>query len=172
MKLLYGLVMVAALGLLLDPMGVVGNQNPGGKKEAGQKDKGKKDKGKKEKEKEDNNPGENLDGVWMVTEVIEAGKKSLVDKNIKMVVKGNTFTLEAGGKTSKGTFRADPSKTPKEVSAFFEDGMGNKIQVDSIYEFKDDTMRVCGALGKTRPKEFSSTAENGYELVTYKRAQK
>jgi uncharacterized protein (TIGR03067 family) len=93
-------------------------------------------------------------------------------KGAVLMVKGKDFSLEIGGKAVKGTFKADDSKTPREVDSSFDDGMGNKVTIQSIYEVKDNTMRVCGALGKARPKEFSSTAENGYELVTYKRSKK
>jgi uncharacterized protein (TIGR03067 family) len=124
---------------------------------------------KKKKDKADQEAGENLDGTWQMVSREVAGKKEAGD--IKMVVKGNTFTLTDGKIITKGTYKADPSKTPKEVDAFFEDDAGNKLVVKSIYEVQGDTMRVCGAYGKDRPREFKSTAENGYEMVTYKKAK-
>jgi uncharacterized protein (TIGR03067 family) len=115
-----------------------------------------------------------LDGLWEVESVVVAGKKVPDDalKGAILTVKGKEFSLDIGGKAVKGSFKTDDSKTPKHVDSAFDDGMGNKVTINSIYEVKGDTMRVCGALGKERPKEFSSTAENGYELVTYKRAKK
>jgi len=159
MKLLYALALLATLGLVLTPLSEAGNQD-----KAAQEQKG------KQKDKGETKPGDNLDGVWTVASVEVAGKK-VPNESAKLTVKGNTFTLDIGGKSIKGTYKADASKTPKEVTSFFDDGMNNKIQIDSIYELKGDTMRVCGGLGKDRPKEFSSTPENGYELVTYKRAK-
>src|SRR4051794_6515304 len=102
MKLLYALLVLAGLGLGLSPVDVAGRQ---------------KDKGDKKETKGQETPGENLDGTWTVVEVVVAGKKVPDDsiKGVKMTVKGKAFTLETGGKAVKGTFKADASKTPKEV---------------------------------------------------------
>jgi uncharacterized protein (TIGR03067 family) len=154
MKLLSTLVLLAGLGLVLAPVSGAG----------GQKDKGDK-KGKEQP------AGENLDGTWQVVSVEVAGKKEPDErvKGTKLVIKGNAFTLYEGKLVTKGTFKADPNKSPKEVDSIFEDDAGNKLEVKLIYEVKGDTMRACGSLGKDRPKEFKSTTENGYELVTYKK---
>lgn len=117
--------------------------------------------------------GDDLDGTWLLVAMENAGKKEADNliKGTKLVIKGKAFTLYEGKDVVKGTFKADAAKTPKEVDAEFDDGAGNKVQIKSIYEVKGDVMRVCGAYKKDRPKDFKSTVENGYELLTYKRAK-
>src|SRR3954451_12534613 len=105
MKPLWTLALLACLGLVLG----LGPAGAGG-------DKKKKDQG-------DQPAGENLDGTWQVVAVEVAGKKAADNdfKGAKLVIKGSAFTLTDGKQTTKGSFKADPTKTPKEVDSVFED---------------------------------------------------
>ncbi|HYT95662.1 MAG TPA: TIGR03067 domain-containing protein [Gemmataceae bacterium] len=116
---------------------------------------------------------DNLDGTWIPTSLEVDGKKAPAEalKNLKLVIKGTKFTLHIDGKTLNGSYKADPSKTPKTIDATFEDPAGKTAAVVlAIYELKGDTFRVCGAApDKARPKEFASKPGEGHELVVYKR---
>jgi uncharacterized protein (TIGR03067 family) len=100
-----------------------------------------------------------------------AGKKAPDTdlKGVKLTIQGDRFSLEAGKGAIKGTFKADASKKPKTIDAFFEED-GKKVTVLSIYELEGDTLRVCAAApGKPRPKEFKTEKGDDQELTVYKR---
>ncbi len=126
------------------------------KKEPGEKKEGKKEAGKAD-----------LDGTWMVESVVKGSEKlpAELTKTIKLIIKGDTFTLHLPGETKKGTFKTDPSKKPAtiDLTADNETGLG-------IYELKGDLLKLCACEpGKDRPKEFNGDGDQVF--VTLKRAK-
>jgi uncharacterized protein (TIGR03067 family) len=116
--------------------------------------------------------GDKLDGTWAPVSTEVGGRKVPEDKlaGLKLVIEGNRFTIQDGKVTIKGTFKADPSKTPRTIDAEFEAEKGKKVTLLMIYELKGDTLRVCGAEpGKPRPTAFKTAKDDGRELTVYKR---
>ncbi|MCC6420666.1 MAG: TIGR03067 domain-containing protein [Gemmataceae bacterium] len=114
---------------------------------------------------------DNLNGTWTPVSIEIDGKK-LPDKEVvgpRLVIQGNNFTLHVEKRTVKGTFKADPARTPKTIDAHYEEG-GKKMTVLSIYTFQGDTLTVCSAEpGKARPKDFKTAKGDGRELTVYRR---
>ena len=66
--------------------------------------------------------------------------------------------------------RIDPAKTPREIDYSL---IASPSQITrAIYKLDGDTYFDCyGPAGSARPKEFSSTAENGYTVMVLKRVK-
>ncbi len=70
----------------------------------------------------------------------------------------------------QGTSEIDPTKQPKTVDLTVTTGESKGETLLGIYEFSDDTRKVCFAqTGKERPAEFSSPAGSGRILALLKR---
>jgi uncharacterized protein (TIGR03067 family) len=112
-------------------------------------------------------------GTWKVVSVEMDGKKQTDEKlkSATMTVEGNKYTVEAGGKTvEQGTFKIDPTKSPKTIDVTATQGKGKGNTYHGIYEIKGDTVRDCFARdGKDRPTDFKTKAGSAWVLRTYKR---
>jgi uncharacterized protein (TIGR03067 family) len=117
------------------------------------------------------------EGTWQLV-TLEVGGNKATDEDTKKVTVINEadgkWSIEADGKViAKGTSEIDPTKKPKTVDLTMteEDGKGKTFL--GIYEFSDDTRKVCLAdERKERPTEFSSTGGGGHILVVLKRVKK
>ena len=79
--------------------------------------------------------------------------------------------IKVGDKTvASGTFKIDPTKTPKEIDVMDESGVKNDKTKLGIYALDGDTYKYCLApAGKPRPTEFTSKAGSGHSLGVSKR---
>jgi uncharacterized protein (TIGR03067 family) len=109
-----------------------------------------------------------LQGTWDLTEA-ELGGKPLPIKGVTLTMDNGKYTVKAESE-DKGTYTADATKKPKEIDIKGTDGPNKGKTFPAIYELDGDTLKVCYDLsGKTRPKEFKTTAGTQQFLATYKR---
>jgi uncharacterized protein (TIGR03067 family) len=83
----------------------------------------------------------------------------------RLILKGKTFTSQVQGNTTEGTFKIDPTVTPKTIDITFSDGPGKDNTQKGIYVLEKDTQKICwSAPGKPRPTEFNAKAASGRML--------
>src|SRR5437867_6160490 len=92
-----------------------------------------------------------LEGTW----VAEKGGKKIELR----FAKGQFAGQFPGGKVLKGTYKTDPSKTPKQLDITFKetDPKVDGKTAECIYEVNGDTLKWAAndpTRGTTRPKEF------------------
>lgn len=118
-------------------------------------------------------PGaEELQGTWAMIALESDGAALPADAikaaEIQLVVSGDKFTHKAKGKVaSEATFRLDPKAKPKTI-----DTTDTKGTVElGIYKVEGDRLTVCTRTkaGGQRPTEFSTKANSGHALFTFKR---
>lgn len=112
-----------------------------------------------------------LQGEWTYTVVEMNGEKldAAAFKGAKMSLKGNAFIALMGVEYT-GTWKLDPTTTPKSLDLTFASGpeKGNKAM--GIYKLDGDTWTICLAVtAKERPKEFAAPKGSGYALEVLKR---
>jgi uncharacterized protein (TIGR03067 family) len=118
-----------------------------------------------------------LEGTWAVTSLTLNGQDvaKVADFNLKMILKGNQFTVKAGDKVlGQGTFEIDPNQKPKTMEQTATTGENKGKTSLGIYEVTGDTLKTCfNAAGKTsRPTTFESKAGTEHELAVYKREKR
>jgi uncharacterized protein (TIGR03067 family) len=117
-------------------------------------------------------PRDTIEGTWLPS-AAELGGKAFPDevrKTIKLVVKGDRYTVTAGKQIDQGTVKLNPKAKPKTLDITGTEGPNKGKTILAIYEQDGDTLRVCYDLsGKSRPTEFKTTADTQLFLVTYKR---
>ena len=113
---------------------------------------------------------ESFDGTWVPVSA-EMGGMKLPDeflKTLKLVLKGDDYTVTIGDKTDKGTSKADRKAKTLDITSTEGENKGKTML--AIYERKGDTLTVCyDVTGKARPKEFKSPMNSPVLLVTYKK---
>ena len=113
-----------------------------------------------------------LQGTWLPSSAELGGKvfPDEVRKTIKLVIKGDKYTVTVGEKVDKGTVKLNPAAKPKALDITGTEGPNKGKTILAIYERNGDTLRVCYDLsGKNRPKEFKTKEGTQLFLVTYKR---
>jgi uncharacterized protein (TIGR03067 family) len=128
------------------------------------------------KEKEKDNDLKKFEGEWVVQSWEQRGQPfpNLVD-TARWSIKGDKYSLDMpGAALEEGTIKLDPagklSTIDLDITAGNDKG---KLQV-GIYKVEKDTITMCfnwpGVDG--RPTDLSSTPDNGWILITMKRARK
>jgi uncharacterized protein (TIGR03067 family) len=116
-----------------------------------------------------------LEGKWVIAGAHLGGRDHLDDfAGMKLILKGNQFTIAFAENSDKGTFRLDPAKSPKWIDIktgakgpFF----GRTLL--GIYKLeKGQLILCCEADGKTRPTAFEAKEKSRNMLLTYKRETK
>jgi uncharacterized protein (TIGR03067 family) len=118
----------------------------------------------------DKDKNDSIQGTWLPSAAELGGEKvpDEVRKTIKLVVKGDNYTVLVGTKADKGTLKLDPSAKPKAIDIIGTEGPNKGKTILAIYERSGDTLRVCYDLdGKSRPTEFKTKAGTKLFLVTY-----
>ena len=115
-----------------------------------------------------------MTGTWRVISLERDGKKTpaeQLEKTRSIIAADGKVTVQREGKTVVQTsFKLDPTKKPKQFEGTYSEGDLKGKTVLGIYEVDGDDMKSCYALpGKDRPTEFSSKADSGHVLITYKR---
>jgi uncharacterized protein (TIGR03067 family) len=113
-----------------------------------------------------------LEGTWLPSSAELAGQPfpDEARKTIKLVVKGDRYTVTVGEAVDKGTVKLMPSATPRAMDITGMEGPNKGRTILAIYERKGDTLRVCYDLsGKKRPTAFKTEAGTQLFLVEYKR---
>jgi uncharacterized protein (TIGR03067 family) len=118
------------------------------------------------------------EGTWQVVSLEVDGNKSAEDDAKKITVINEAdgkWAIEVEGKViARGTSEIDPTKKPKTVDLTVTEGDHKGQTILGLYEFEDDTRKVCLAPpgGKERPSEFSTKAGSGHVLAVLKRVKK
>jgi uncharacterized protein (TIGR03067 family) len=121
---------------------------------------------------------EALRGVWTLVSTQVGGKDSVEEpKGTNLVIDGDTFTIKKGDEVRiKGTYKIDPSKTPKAIDLTITEGKERdkgKILL-GIYELGKEGLKWCSSEpgGTERPMEFSAKEGSKDFLVTLKKEKK
>ncbi len=114
-------------------------------------------------------------GRWRVTKLVgDPGIATAKEiESMRWEFTGDTISCQDGpGKEVKMKFTFDATKSPKQITMTAppvpEAQVGTKLE--GIYEFKDDTLRIC--FGKVRPTEFKVAKEGNDGLVELERLPK
>src|SRR5262249_49136011 len=118
---------------------------------------------------------EQLQGTWKYVSLEENGK-AVTDDQIKectLTFNGDKWTMKQGDKVVQaGTYKLEPSKSPKTYDAPVTEGEGKGTTLLGIYELSGDTLKFChDNSGKERPKEFKSKADSNVVVATVKKAK-
>jgi uncharacterized protein (TIGR03067 family) len=128
--------------------------------------------GPKDKEKDDL---KKFEGDWVVKSWEQRGQAfpNLVD-TATWKIKGDKYTLDMQGMVEEGTIKLDAGKKPTAIDLDITAGNDKgKLQV-GVYKIDGDTITMCLAwpAAADRPTDFTSTADNGWILITMKRSKK
>jgi uncharacterized protein (TIGR03067 family) len=115
---------------------------------------------------------EKFQGTWTVASM-ELDGKPLPEENrkkIKLTIKGENFTFDAGDGAEPGLYKIDPTKEPKELNIVITEGNDKGKIYLVIYKFEGDKMVQCMELdNKNRPREFTGKAGSGCALEYWER---
>jgi uncharacterized protein (TIGR03067 family) len=123
----------------------------------------------------DDKNNDSLDGTWLPVTAELGGKPfpEEIRKSMKLVLKGDQYTVIVGMNPDKGTCKANSAANPKTLDITGTEGPNKGKTILAIYEQKGDTLKVCYELGVAgRPKEFKTKEGTQLFLVTYKREAK
>ena len=112
-----------------------------------------------------------IQGTWAWAAAEFNGRKAHPENyaDFRRVFRGDQWAnLQGGQPLERGTFRLDPSRSPRAIDLVYSDGQ----TYEGIYKLRGDTLEVCTALpGRGRPTKFASRAESGWGLSVYNRAK-
>jgi uncharacterized protein (TIGR03067 family) len=117
------------------------------------------------------------EGTWQVIS-LEVDGNQAAEENAKKITVINEadgkWAIEVEGKVvARGTSEIDPTKKPKAVDLTVTEGENSGKTALGIYEFGDDTRKVCLAQpGQERPTEFAAPAGSGHVLAVLKRVKR
>jgi uncharacterized protein (TIGR03067 family) len=99
-----------------------------------------------------------------------------VRRQTKLVTDMNKFSVSDGGEagtSAAGTFKIDPTKSPKTADSLQAMGPDKGKTVLGVYEIIDDNhKRACWApVGKPRPAAFTSEPGSGHILQVWERVK-
>jgi uncharacterized protein (TIGR03067 family) len=115
-----------------------------------------------------------LQGTWKVVSAERDGKPVEELKGFLMTFAKDTFAIKKGEEVVvKGTFKIDPSKSPKVMEMKITEGEGKGKDAHAIYELTKGGLRWCsGEAGKDdRPKEFATNQGAAHILATMEKGK-
>jgi uncharacterized protein (TIGR03067 family) len=115
-----------------------------------------------------------FEGTWKFTSIevegMKAPEKAFADA--RLILKGSDFTMKEAAGVTKGTYKVDVTKKPKQIDVTFTDGPEKDKMMVGIYELDGDTYKACMAMpGKDRPTAFESKPKSGHVLEILKRVK-
>lgn len=119
------------------------------------------------------NDQDKFQGAWQRVSIIDDGKMVEGAEKSSVVFSGSEYALKDGDTVkSKGTYKLDESKSPKEFDVIPGAGPYKGKTLKGIYKFEGDQLIYCLASpGLDRPKEFASPAGSKLRLYSNKRAK-
>lgn len=116
----------------------------------------------------------NLDGNWKANSFIVAGGPvDLTNSDVYLVLNASEYSLSSiTGYKESGVIYFMPNLLPGAVSLVAEVGENKQKTVRGIYTYDHDNAKLTLCLSlpeKERPSEFSSTAQNGFSLISFSR---
>jgi uncharacterized protein (TIGR03067 family) len=115
--------------------------------------------------------GDALKGTWLVVSLERDGKVEPISKDAVRVITDDEYTMTLHPLlTIKGTYKIDPTASPKRIETTPSSGPYKDKPLLGIYELDGDVLKICYALpGKDRPTAFSSNAGSGWILSVHKK---
>lgn len=112
-------------------------------------------------------------GAWQRVTIIDDGKTVEGAEKGSVVFSGSEYTLKDGDTVkSKGTFKLDETKNPKEFDVMPGAGPYKGKTLKGIYKFEGDQLIYCIAgPDLDRPKTFASPVGSKLRLYTNKRVK-
>jgi uncharacterized protein (TIGR03067 family) len=120
---------------------------------------------------------EAIQGTWKVLSVERGGKPQDDAKEFSMTYEKDTFTVKRGAElVVKGTFKLDPSKSPKAIDMKITEGRNEQDKgkdVHGIYELTKDGLKWCTAEpgSDDRPKEFATKEGTKHMLIAFEKGK-
>jgi len=115
-----------------------------------------------------------MQGDWMIAEIKQNGIKDPPEdaQTLFRTVSGDKYSIfRYSKKISEGTFKVDPSQSPKTIDSTPASTPGGP-PILGIYEFDGEKLRVCNAPpGKPRPKDFGCRLGSMQTLIVWEREQ-
>jgi uncharacterized protein (TIGR03067 family) len=116
-----------------------------------------------------------FEGTWKMESFTMDGKPAPIETfaAFRMTLKGENFSTVAAEEKSNGTYKVDPSKSPKTIDITFTGGQLDGLTMLGVYELDGDTYTVClpPGRGSERPKELASKPGSGLVLEVFKRVK-
>jgi len=117
-----------------------------------------------------------LQGTWNLVAMEAEGDDVPADaiKGWHAVYEGDALTLHSETEVRRhGITTLDPSRNPKAINTWDQDGPYDDRTVPGIYELKGDSLKLCFARpGEQRPTEFTTKKGTGVLLVIYERKKR
>jgi uncharacterized protein (TIGR03067 family) len=117
-----------------------------------------------------------LQGTWALVSMEREGQEEPADeiKDWKAIYRQNRITLMAGERVRRqGIVTLDPSRKPKAMNTWDQDGPFEDQTVPGIYELDGETLKICFARpGEDRPKNFTTKEGTGFLFCVYKKQNK
>ena len=116
---------------------------------------------------------EKLAGTWQVVSVEADGQAVPAQqfRGLRMTFKAGKFTAQKGqGDRQEGTYKLDPSKSPKQIDISRKDGPAAGRNQLAIYSLAGNTLKICSDNSdKDRPDGFTTRGKEGRVLMTLRR---
>jgi uncharacterized protein (TIGR03067 family) len=114
---------------------------------------------------------EKIQGIWKVVSAEDSGRKASEEsiKDLKWTITKDAITYKVGSKTTRWTYKLDPTKKPKWIDLT----EGDRTR-PAIYDLDGDTLKVCFGEGsqKERPTAFESKPNSPNDvLIVLKRGK-
>lgn len=114
-----------------------------------------------------------FEGVWSFAHVEVEGKtqpEAPFPGHKIIITKDGHFVVVQGPRITRGVFKVDPLKTPKQFDQTIIDGPAKGRTSSSIYELNGDSYKICSSLsGTQRPDTMETKPGGGLILHVLKR---
>ncbi len=114
-----------------------------------------------------------LDGDWVVAEAHLAGEllPEEIISSFRLSVVADTYSIRTGSEIDRGKIKYYQFTVPMGIDIIGEDGPNKGRTIKAIYKHTGGFLFICYNLyGDDRPKTFTSTPDNKFYLVRYKRS--
>ncbi len=114
-----------------------------------------------------------LQGTWVLVAMETEGEEVPAEgfKDWTAEYRENKVILRAADTVRRrGIVTLDPSRDPRAINTWDQDGPYEDRTVPGIYRIDGDTLKLCFARpGEERPKEFTTKQGSGFLFCVYKR---
>lgn len=115
-----------------------------------------------------------LQGTWSAASAELGGMPIPASslQGLKLVIRGNTYTVHVGSIEDEGTITLDTASKLRRMTIKGSKGPTKDQSILALYELTGDQLRICYAMeSKAFPTELKSSEKTDLFLVVYKRAK-